>query len=689
MPQFKQSDRMMQFTSSAGKDVLLLESFSGIEGVSRLFEFHAELLAILDSEIDPKSIVGTTVTIAVDLTDAAGSRYFNGLVASFEQGLGDDEFNNYTARIVPSLWQLTLSTNCRVFQDKSVVEIIKAVISDYGLQMTDKTSGTYPTLDYCTQYDETDFNFISRLMEQAGIFYWFEHTDSDNQIFLGDSRDIYPDCPISSNIKYAQQSGGAEGGYGSSISELTSVATMVTGKHTLWDYDFRAYSTAPRKQGPLNSASPFGKNAYERYSWPSGEQGYAKKTDSDQSKNDLGKALLTAEGQASDAHAEIYHGNSNARTFCSGYTFTVTNHPISGWNCKYLLTEVAHHADQVPSYRATATASVGYSNQFKAINSTIVFKPSAVTPKPMICGPQTAKVVVPGGEEQAIDKLGRVCIQFFWDRLREPNTVDNTWVRVAQPWAGSGWGFFFWPRGGDEVVVQFIDGDPDCPIVVGSVYNSDNTPKYALPDMSTRSGIYTRSTMRGGQANANELRFEDKKGSEQIFLNAEQDMDLRVENDQRRYVGGKDSLSVVGDQLEKIGGKQHSQIAGDRMEKIGGKSDLNIGMNQSEKIGQNLSVNVGMNHAAKVGMNYALDAGMDAYVKAGMTIVIEAGMELTLKAAGGFINIGPMGVAISGPMVMINSGGAAGAGSPGNLTDPAPPTDPDVADDGTKGGKMN
>ena len=680
---------MTQFSSVLGKDVLLLESISGVEGVSRLFEFHATLLADLDTEIDPKKIVGTKVTVTIGLNDVVGSRYFNGLVASFEQGLGDNEFNNYTARIVPSMWQLTLSAGCRVFQDKSVVDIIKSVISDYGLQMTDKTTGTYPTLDYCTQYDETDFNFISRLMEQAGIFYWFEHTDSDNQIFLGDSRDVYSDCAVSATFPYAQQSAGAEGGYGSAISEMTSVATMVTGKHTMWDYDFRAYSSAPRKQGPLASASPFGKNAYERYSWSSGEQGYAKKTDSEQSENDLGKGFLTAQEQASDAHAEVYQGSSNARTLCSGYTFSMEDHPITGWNCKYLLTEVVHHADQMPSYRATPTSSEGYSNQFKAINSTIVFKPSAVTPKPMIYGPQTAKVVVASGEELAIDELGRVCIQFFWDRVRQSNTVDNTWVRVAQPWAGSGWGFFFWPRGGDEVVVQFLDGDPDCPIVVGSVYNSDNTPKYALPDMSTRSGIYTRSTKNGGQANANELRFEDKKGSEQIFLNAEMDMDFRVENDQRRYVGGKDSLSVVGDQLEKIGGKQHSQIAGDRMEKIGGKSDLNVGMNQSEKIGQNLSVNVGMNHAAKVGMNYALDAGMDAYIKGGMSIVIEAGMELTLKAAGGFINIGPMGVAISGPMVMINSGGAPGAGSPGNLTDPAPPTDPDVADDGTKGGKMS
>ena len=265
--------------------------------------------------------------------------------------------------------------------------------------------------------------------------------------------------------------------------------------------------------------------------------------------------------------------------------------------------------------------------------------------------------------------------------------MDNTWVRVAQPWAGKGWGMYFWPRKDDEVVIQFIDGDPDCPLCIGSVYNSDNLPKYALPDMSTRSGIYTRSSKDGSADNANEIRFEDKKGSEQIFINAEMDMDLRVENDSRRYVGGKDSVMVKLDQLHKISGGQHVEIAKDRMEKIGANAHLDVAMNQNEKVGQNLSVDVGMNHAAKAGMNYTMDAGMSMYLKGGMNVVIEGGMTLSLKAGGGFIAIGPEGVAISGPMVLINSGGAATPGEPGQLQSPTAPTAPDEADDGTKGGK--
>jgi type VI secretion system secreted protein VgrG len=259
---------------------------------------------------------------------------------------------------------------------------------------------------------------------------------------------------------------------------------------------------------------------------------------------------------------------------------------------------------------------------------------------------------------------------------------------VAQQWAGNGWGTYFWPRLNDEVIVEFLNGDPDNPVIVGSVYNGVNVPKYALPDHSTRSGILTRSSKGGGAANANELRFEDKTGSEQIFLNAEKDMDHRTENDNRRFVGGKDSLLVKGDQIEEVDGKVHRLTKGDSVEQIQGNSDVEVKGNLTEKVDQNCTLNVGMSQSEKVGQNYSLDSGMEIYLKAGMSVVIEAGMELTLKAAGGFINIGPAGVAISGTMVMINSGGAAGSGSAGNVPSPKTPEAPDTADDGSKGGKM-
>lgn len=576
-----QTDRLMQFTSPLGKDVLLIESLNGGEDISSLFWYEVELLAAAGTTIDPKSIVGSKVTVAIHLNDAIGTRWINGIVSSFQQRAGDDEFDVYMAHIVPSMWQLQLSANCRVFQNKTVLEIAKAVIGEYGLSISDQTSNSYKPLDYCTQYSETDFNFVSRILEESGIFYWFEHTDQDNKIVLGDSRSAYQDCPVSANISYASHGSGEEGAYGAIVTEFSSTATMVSGKHATADYNFRTFARldVPDK----NSSSPYGKNAYESYHYPAGEEGYLKDAET-QLSTQLETLFLDARAVSTDAMAEVFHGSSNARSFCAGYTFTLGKHPRAAWNKKYLLISVGHHANQLPPFRSRGSKSDGYSNDFTAISSDIVFKPARKTKKPAIYGPQTAFVVVPSGEEMYIDKYGRVCIQFFWDKLRKPNTVDNTWVRVAQSWAGNGWGTYYWPRLKDEVVVMFLNGDPDNPVVVGSVYNGVNMPKYALPDHSTRSGLVTRSSKGGSAQNANELRFEDKTGSEQVYLHAEKDMDVSIENDRRISIGNNDSLIVTGKQMEQIGGDFNRQIKGNSVEQIGGNSDLGISGNQTEQV---------------------------------------------------------------------------------------------------------
>jgi type VI secretion system secreted protein VgrG len=264
--------------------------------------------------------------------------------------------------------------------------------------------------------------------------------------------------------------------------------------------------------------------------------------------------------------------------------------------------------------------------------------------------------------------------------------VDNTWVRVAQSWAGKQWGAHFWPRANQEVVVQFLNGDPDNPVITGSLYNGMNMPPYPLPACSTRSGIVTRSSKGGSAQNANELRFEDKKGSEQIFLNAEKDMDHRTEYDHRRYVGNDDSLIVKHNQLEQVGAHYHREVKGASVDKIGGKSDLDIGSDLTEKVGGSHSLKVSSSQSVQTGAAYSMDAGTTVYINAGTSLVIQAGVELSLIAGGNFITIGPSGVAISGTMVLINSGGAAGSGSAGTINSPASPAKPDEADDGSKGG---
>jgi len=679
----KQTDRLMQFSSPLGKDVLLIESLDGTEGISRLFEYHAELLAAAGTAIDPKSIVGSKVAVAIALSDVKGNRWINGIVASFEQCAGDEDFDVYRARIVPSMWQMTLSSNCRVFQDKTVLEIVKTVIGDYGLSLSEQTNGDYKKLDYCTQYSESDFHFVSRLLEESGIFYWFEHTDQDNKIVLGDSRSAYQDCPLSASVPYALNVKGREGAYGARVTEFNATSTMVSGKHSTADYNFRPFARVdvPDK----SSSSDFGKNAYDQYLYPAGEEGYLKDSDT-QSSTDFETLFLATRELAADALAEVYRGTGNLRSFCAGYTFTLTDNPRAAFNRKYLLTAVTLHADQVPSYRSSGGADgTGYSNRFTAVSSDIVFKPAQTCIKPKIYGPQTAFVVVPAGEDMYIDKYGRVCIQFFWDKLRPANKVDNTWVRVAQHWAGNGWGTYFWPRVKDEVVVQFLNGDPDNPVITGSVYNGVNMPKYALPDNSTRSGIVTRSSKGGSGQNANELRFEDKMGSEQIYIHAEKDMDVSIEHDRRISVGNNDSLIVTGNQTEQVGGNYNREVKGNSVDKIDGKSDLNIGSDLTESVGGSHSLNVSSNQSVQVGSAYSMDANQTVYINGGMSVVIQAGMELSLIASGNFINIGPAGVAISGTLVLINSGGAAGSGSPGTVNSPASPAAPDQAEGASAG----
>ena len=293
-----------------------------------------------------------------------------------------------------------------------------------------------------------------------------------------------------------------------------------------------------------------------------------------------------------------------------------------------------------------------------------------MTAKPTVPGTQTAVVVGPSGEEIFTDKYGRVKVQFHWDREGKNNADSSCWIRVATSWAGKGWGSIHIPRIGQEVVVDFLEGDPDQPIIVGSVYNADMMPPYSLPAEKTKSTLKSRSTLKGGLANWNEIRFEDKKGNEQIFINAEKEMDLRVENNTREFTGADRHLIVKANQFELVESDKHGHVKGKHVEKIDGAMSLQVGDKRHEKIGTVDS----------------LEVGQEIHLKAGMKIIIEAGTQISLVGPGGFVDIGPAGVTIQGTMVKINSGGSAGTGTDSK---PDSPKDPDVADDGTKTGKLN
>lgn len=714
MAAFAHKNRLLNFTSTLGSDVLLVERFSGVEGISELFRYDVDLLAVAGTSIDSKDIVGQKVCLSIAADSSGKERYFNGIVASFETAGGDAELNSYRAVMVPKLWLLTLNVNTRVFQDKTVLDVIKAVLSPYGISPKEDTSANYQKLEYCTQYRETDFDFISRLMEQFGILYYFNHTQDDHQLVLQDTSTKLSDCAIQDTFRHAPQGTRQSGYYDFVVEDFRSRATLVTGKHTAWDYSFVRYMAVPDGGGKADTKGPLSTNSHEQYDYADSAAAYLKKPDSDKNIGDSVNFFVQVRRDSCDAGTLLVEGDSNVIPMATGYTFTLAEHKQDSLNVKYLLLRVQHHAQQVPSYRSREESPRPYSNSFTAIPFTIVYRPPIVTAKPVVHGMHTAKVVASSGDESHMDKYGRACVQFFWDRLRQKNTVDNTWVRVAQQWAGKGWGTYFWPREGDEVLIDFMEGDPDQPIVVGSLYNGVNMPKYDPTGQYTLAGILTRSSKDGGGDNANELRFEDLKGKEQIYMNAEKDYDLHVENDWHTLVGAEQHTKIEKNQFEEVDGDSHLHVKGKQLAHVEGDADLTIDGNHVVEIGgdrshlvdgeikeevgknygltvaQNLSQEVGQNYSLMAGENQQIEAGQNCNVTAGMTINLMGGMSVNITGGsegvsivgpGGFISITEAGIAIMGTMVMINSGGGPTPADPAEPQSPASPSSPTAPTD--------
>jgi len=672
---YTQEHRLITITTPLGDDVLLLKSFNGLEAISQLFHFSAELLSENHS-IAFTDIVGKKVTLNIELSDKS-NRHWNGYVSRFSWAGRDDRFTRYQAEIVPWFWLLTRTADCQIFQQKTIPEIIKKVFQDHGFQdFQDRTQASYPLREYVVQYRETAFNFVSRLMEECGIFYFFEHEKNAHKLIFADKSQVHKNCPVQHKVRFDYNPGTTHLGE-DLVQSWDAGQELRPGKYALNDYNFQTPNTSLLAN--VQTVDEIGGNtSYEIYDYPGIH-----------TKKDEGDTITKIRMEEEEAVHYVITGSGNCRSFATGYKFHLDGHTRGDQNGDYLLTELTHAASVGGSYSGSGDDSPGtYTNHFTCIPFAVPFRPQRLTPKPVVQGPQTAVVVGPSGEEIYPDKYGRVKVQFYWDRLGKKDENSSCWIRVSQPWAGKNWGAINIPRIKQEVIVEFLEGDPDRPIITGRVYNDDQMPPYTLPDNMTRTTFLTRSTKGGGSSNFNELRFEDKKGSEQIFMNAEKDMDLRVEHDSREFVGNDRSLFVQKDQKEKVGGEQDIQIAKDQNEKVGGDASLNVTGNQNVQVGQTMSLQVGQNLQEKSGQNYAHEAGMEIHLKAGMNVVIEAGLELTIMASGNFINIGPAGVAISGTLVLINSGGAAGVGSPSSPTSPKAPADPDTADDGSKGDKM-
>jgi type VI secretion system secreted protein VgrG len=649
MSDYTQDNRVIQVFTTLGPDVLLLQSFRGREAVSDLFRFEL-VLHSKNRSITFDSIVGKKATIRIAHPDGK-ERFINGIVSTFSQGGATGGLVSYYATLVPWFWMLTRTTNCRIFQNITVPDIIQKVFQEHGFaDFKNKLHGSFKPREYCVQYRESAFNFLSRLMQEEGIFYFFEHTQDAHTLVMANNSNECKPCPNQPSARYETEFGA--GRTEEVVTRLSIGQEVRPGKYAVTDFDFEKPTL-----DLTSSVEGADQYKYEIYDYP-GE--YVTKDD--------GEQLVGIRMQEEETTRVSITGASSCRAFTSGYRFDLQEHYRPDLNKSYVLTAVSHMADAGMNYGTGGgdEQTTEYVNTFECIPHPTPFRPRRTAPVPVVHGTQTAIVVGPSGEEIYVDKYGRVKVQFHWDREGKYNEKSSCWIRVSQNWAGKRWGAMFIPRIGQEVIVDFIEGDPDRPIITGRVYNGGSMPPYTLPDHKTKSTIKTNSSKGGG--GFNEIRFEDAKGKEQVFIHAEKNEDIRIKNDLMEWVGRDSHRIVKRDHSEKIEGDKHLAVKGDQNEKVDGTVSL--------KAGQDLQ--------QKIGMKYGVQAGMEIHQKAGMNVVIEAGMSITLKAGGGFIVVGPAGVTISGTPVLINSGGAAGSGSGCSPHPPKVPLEADKAEPGQK-----
>lgn len=673
------------------------------EGISQLFEGNVQLVHeekegfTVPEVVDHTQLLGQPVSILIEEEQKKSSRgrYFHGIISEFRQGHRGEIFSSYSMRVVPSIWISTQIVQSRIFQQKSVQNIIKEVFADFESMIVWELEYDYKPRNYCVQYRESDFAFASRLMEEEGIYYYFEHVEDRHTMIISDKPRFTRNCPGDNQVTFSYAV--TEGQYQSHLSTFDIEYKLRSGVVTYRDHHIQQ----PNKKLSVTSSTKFqiGENGnWEIYDYPGG---YARKFDGigpggDKEQADLnnivpdGNRMAQTAMEVIDAGHEVFIGKSDVPIFTPGHRFSVKSHPVEDLNSEYVVTSITHSLRQSPEF--TEDARIPDSpciNEFTAIAhgkpGTVPFRPQRVTPKPIVHGSQTAYVVGPSGEEIYTDEYGRIKVQFHWDREGQTDGTDSCWLPVAQTWAGNGWGSMFIPRVGMEVIVHFLEGNPDNPMVSGCVYHPMNMPPYELPNNKTRSGIKTDSS-KGGDG-YNEVRFEDLKDSEQIFIHGQKDLDVRIKNDRREWTGNDQHLIVIADQLEKIGGSNHLTIKEDQKIKMGGERHVKVGSNEAIEIGGTQTVKISGDQGIQVTGAHSTEATQALYIK-GMNVVIEGMIQLSLKASGSFVDIGPAGVSISGPMVNINSGGAAGSGTPVGPCPPTAPDEPEEADDDKPGKKM-
>ncbi len=670
----------MKVTSPFGPNALVFARMTSVERVSQ--PFHCELSLYSESgDLDPDRILGKPLVVSLATDSAAPMRYFHGLVTEFEQVGYGDRLHEYRAVTRPWFWFLTRAADCRIFQGKSVPDIFREVCQQAGFGDLDMRVGSYRPLEYCVQYRETDFNFLSRLLEHEGIFYFFEHAENKHVMVLVDDVGKCKPIPRYESVPFYPATTGEALRERDHLQSWSFQKTFQPGSYATRDYNFERPTPIPAGTASVSRAHEASK--YEMYDYP------AEASELDSKGADRIAKLRVEELQASQM---VAHGKGDAAGLAAGHLFELTGHPRESLDIRYLITSTSIDLSSDAYHAGAGSAGVQFTIAVEGVDSREPYRPPRSTPKPMIHGTQTAVVVGPKGDEIHTDSFGRIKVQFHWDRYGKLDEKSSCFVRVGQLWAGKNWGGIYIPRIGQEVVVSFLEGDPDRPIVIGSVYNGANKPPYTLPDNKTRSGIKSRSSLDGTGENFNELRFEDKKGSELVFLHAEKDQTIEVENDESHTVGhdrtksvkNNETTSIGKDRTESVGGNEAITISKDRTESVSGSESISIGKDYSQSIGGGRTLSVGKDESISVtggrtdqvdkdeqvsiGKSRTHSVGENDTLSVGKKLAIDAGEEIEIVAGSASITMKQDGtITVKGNNITLSGDGDITIKAGGNV----------------------
>lgn len=666
---------------------LLFRRMVAREELGRLPEYKLELLRdSVDGPVSADDLLGAKVDIKVRVDDTT-FRYINGYVTQFGQTGAVGRFDVYRVEVRPWLWQLTLGADCKIFQDKSAIDVIEAVFADYAAAGTVKKGdilGTPAVRSYTVQYNESDFNFVTRLMEEEGIHFYFTHVKGAHTLVLTDKASTH--SPITdATLRWAPKQLGEQlsedvvTGWQSShrIGSLKYVHTDFAAEKPTLDLTTQATRTVTYGKHPTN---------LEVFDYPGR---YADVSMDGSAKVPIGTAWAQLQVDRFESGRRTLVGTTPYRHTTAGVTFTLKDHHSDDGD--YLITAVNLQIDYAQYEASDSDMSTSMDIRFEAVPKATPFHPLPIARKPLIYGPQTATVVGTSGDEITTDQYARAKLQFRWDRIGVKDEKSSCWVRVSQPWAGKQFGMIALPRIGDEVVVEFLEGNPDRPLITGRVYNGDNMPPYKLPDQATVSGIKTQSSKGGGLTDANELRFDDKKGSEYVWLQAQKDMFSWVKNDRfssvlnnywgdvtKNYslkIGGTTDVAIADVTRVKIDKDLNVKLGADMHVAITGALGLEVTDAIAIKGSQAIAISSGQAMDLKVGQTLNMTATSAVSLK-GMSITLEGDSQITIKAGAGTITLGPAGVTIDGPMVKINCGGGGGSATAAAQASPPAPQEP-------------